>query len=241
MLPGQVSALNGRASSYADLTNFLTSTYTGTVDVTVSATTITFSSVSIGAADPSRWVAFCFINTSTGSSLVGTTATIGGATATISAVYEQTVGSMGQIYGMVWGYAYVPTGTTANIVVTCPTAQRGRVFAFSVKGINTLSVYSQAWSTISTNSTMTTTVNIPTNGLVLYCADNTGGNTPTLSGTAGLTTFNATATSLGGLSPYAVGASSKVPATAGTGRTIIVSQGSASNYLYGSALVITPP
>lgn len=159
---------------------------------TGSATSGTFTGISIGAADTNRTVfaVLCYNSTGGGTPVI-TGATINGTTAT-------SLGGAGAGNTCVYIFALkVTTGTTANIVATISTPGTGGYLVASIyRAVNVTTLAANALATWNTSKTATLNVTGSAVGFVIGGAsdDNSTGTTWT-----GLTSNYS---ALGGVSPY---------------------------------------
>lgn len=137
-----------------------------------SATTYTFSGASIGTAAADRKVVVGVVGTraAAGTHTVATM-TIGGIAATL--VKQQNVSHSDRQTAEIW-QAAVPTGTTANIVVTFDAGMRGA-------GIGVYAVYgaaSAAYDTDGSNADpMSASIDVPAGGILIGVGVNANGGT----------------------------------------------------------------
>ncbi len=150
----------------------LTSAYIGNNrDATVGLTTYTFTSEPIGTADANRRVIVCVAGDSGTAPGDVSSMTVGGISATL---VNTTTYSGGTQYLLSMWYADVPTGTTANIVVTYNHAQyMSTIAVYTTQKASTVSVV----GTENTTSPMATSVEVLEGSSIISVAFNV--NTPT--------------------------------------------------------------
>lgn len=142
-----------------------TGNYNANTGSNTASTTFTFTSVSIGTASSTRYVVVAMI--AQGASASPTSVTVGGISAT-SAAAAVTSSNRAELW-----IAAVPTGTTANIVVTfAASTTRCAVGSFSVYDITSTTPVNTATSSGSTS--MTLSVNTNANSVVIGTAFSSG-------------------------------------------------------------------
>ena len=140
-------------------------TYEATYTGSEAATEVTYSSCDIGTADADRWVVIT-INSAGGGSSSVSSVTIGGVSATITrTAYD----SHEQEYAAI-AYAKVPTGATADIVVTYSSTTPNRIGVFTIV-LSSGATLAEYAGYVDTNGDLSTTIDIAENGVVIaaYC------------------------------------------------------------------------
>lgn len=147
--------------------------------------TTTYTGVAIGAAASDRqvWVGICNLDLGGLSSLV-TGVTIGGVAATIE---SSTRSSDGATFETFWCWAAVPTGTTANIVITCSAGSTNEsgISVYRVVGADTTSPL-QAGDA-DTEDNFPVGITVPDDGALLGFATVFGDGTTTSTWSGALT------------------------------------------------------
>lgn len=147
--------------------------------------TTTYTGVAIGAAASDRqvWVGICNLDFGGLSSLV-TGVTIGGVAATIE---SSTRSSDGATFETFWCWAAVPTGTTANIVITCSAGSTNEsgISVYRVVGADTTSPL-QAGDA-DTEDNFPVGITVPVDGALLGFATVLGDGTTTSTWSGALT------------------------------------------------------
>lgn len=147
--------------------------------------TTTYTGVAIGAAASDRqvWVGICNLDLGGLSSLV-TGVTIGGVAATIE---SSTRSSDGAAFETFWCWAAVPTGTTANIVITCSAGSTNEsgISVYRVVGADTTSPL-QAGDA-DTEDNFPVGITVPVDGALLGFATVLGDGTTTSTWSGALT------------------------------------------------------
>lgn len=147
--------------------------------------TTTYTGVAIGAAASDRqvWVGICNLDLGGLSSLV-TDVTIGGVAATIE---SSTRSSDGATFETFWCWAAVPTGTTANIVITCSAGSTNEsgISVYRVVGADTTSPL-QAGDA-DTEDNFPVGITVPDDGALLGFATVFGDGTTTSTWSGALT------------------------------------------------------
>ena len=141
---------------------------------TATATSYNFATVGIGAASPGRFVCVgVAVSATTGSPITGVT--IGG----IAATQLSSNNNIGTAFGSSWWGAFVPTGTTATIVVTCGTQDRCWICTYAVYNSNLQTVRDLIQAGSAAGTVGTGTVDVRQGDIVLaFSAEtNTGGGT----------------------------------------------------------------
>ena len=131
-----------------------------------SRTTYTFSNMDIGTADDNRYVVISASMSSTNNVETPTSVTIGGVSAKEIYSYgdESTV-----VYPMSIAYwaALVPTGTTADVVVTYSSSRyAASLSVWSIVGMTSTTPYDTA-SDVSSNQNLSTTISRTTESVVI--------------------------------------------------------------------------
>lgn len=128
----------------------------------------TFSGLSIGTAAADRVIAIA-LNFRSASSQAAMTATIGGISATVVMGTEADASNF--FYSCII-YAAVPTGTTADLVLSNLTADSGTTatMALSVHRIIGASATAEATGTVTGSTTLSTTINSTAGGVVIAAA-----------------------------------------------------------------------
>ena len=147
--------------------------------------TTTYTGVAIGAAASDRqvWVGICNLDLGGLSSLV-TGVTIGGVAATIE---SSTRSSDAAAFETFWCWAAVPTGTTANIVITCSAGSTNEsgISVYRVVGADTTSPL-QAGDA-DTEDNFPVGITVPVDGALLGFAGVLGDGTTTSTWSGALT------------------------------------------------------
>lgn len=146
--------------------------YLGESDQSVSLTTFTFSSFSLGAATSDRMIVVCYFGFFP-TPAAAPTVTVGG----VSATSVTSASILNYRSGIAW--AIVPTGTTGDIVVTWGgvEAQCG-IAVYSVKNYNSSTPYS---SGTATGISPTANVNTKSNGVVIAVSQADSGSSHSFS------------------------------------------------------------
>jgi plastocyanin len=143
-----------------------TMTYESSATEASGGTTITYTAMAIGAADANRVVAVVFSCRAGAPSMVTSGVTIQGIAAT---QVSGAAGTNGTIQGGtdIW-YASVPTGTTANVVVTWSSGTTATA-AKAMRIITTTPAPTSASGTASTGTvaSLNTSITVPSNGVGL--------------------------------------------------------------------------
>ena len=125
-------------------------------------TTYTFSAQAIGTASSDRYVVVGFGAESLGTTTVLSSATIGGVAATITK-QQTNVSAIDIISGLI--IANVPTGTTADVVLTFNSGQlRAAISVFTMTGNSSITATATASETTATDDPQSTTLDIPASG-----------------------------------------------------------------------------
>lgn len=150
-MPFKVNQLNGfNNSNKRAICDFISSVRGDT-----SSNVLTITGQDIGPAYAGRYVIVSITGNTNGRSI--SSVTIGGITATAHVSANFSVG----IYG-----AYVPTGTTATIVITLNGNDNLLVAVYNVRGLRSTTAYASTTGTESPSGTLTATLNIA-NGFYL--------------------------------------------------------------------------
>lgn len=131
-------------------------------NITANPATTTFSSVGIGTADAGRLVAVAIMNRRGTYSTVPSTVTIGGISATLLHSKDTTVSSF-HFGASIW-IASVPSGTTADVVVTWSDAD---VLYCNVLCYRLLGAASTAYDTADHDHTSGTTIDVAAGGIII--------------------------------------------------------------------------
>lgn len=206
--------------------------------------TTTYTGVAIGAAASDRqvWVGICNLDLGGLSSLV-TDVTIGGVAATIE---SSTRSSDGATFETFWCWAAVPTGTTANIVITCSAGSTNEsgISVYRVVGADTTSPL-QAGDA-DTEDNFPVGITVPVDGALLGFATVLGDGTTTSTWSGALTEdadfrrtilgFAAIFTSASGTTAGATSASVTWSSELGPGRMSLAAIKSAADTLTNQTL-----
>lgn len=157
--------VSGAVSNATSASVTMTASFNSNLDW---GTSRTFTGTSIGAADASRVVALV-INIRSNTAQDAMTATIGGFPATVVLGTEADVS---QHFYCAIIYAAVPTGTTANLVLSNLTADSGsnNSMTGSVHRIIGASATAEDSGTVTGSTTLTTTINSSSGGVVIATA-----------------------------------------------------------------------
>lgn len=150
--------------------------------------TTTYTGVAIGAAASDRqvWVGICNLDLGGLSSSV-TGVTIGGVAATIESSTRSSDAPSGATFETFWCWAAVPTGTTANIVITCSAGSNNEsgISVYRVVGADTTSPL-QAGDA-DTEDNFPVGITVPVDGALLGFATVLGDGTTTSTWSGALT------------------------------------------------------
>lgn len=176
-----LNELNGFWASSAASAAAASLSYITTVSDTANNTTYTFSTTSIGAADSTRRVVvIAHWHRNTGADKTISSATIGGVSATIHVQATDIIG-----VGII--SALVPTGTTADIVVTLTGgADRMQIGVWRAINETASSPHATASDNVLAGAVLSTTIDIPATGWLVAGAIGRGG-TPTSMAWTGVT------------------------------------------------------
>lgn len=133
-----------------------------------SGSVVTFTNQDIGPVYADRYIVVAFTGDTNGRTI--SSVTIGGITATQHVVQS---GYPAGIYG-----AYVPTGTTATIVITLSGSEPIALSVYNIRGLRSSTALNTATGTESPDGTVTTSLNV---GLGFYIA--VSGSSSSSSGT----------------------------------------------------------
>lgn len=140
-------------------------TYESTATDETDQTTYTFSNQAIGSANSNRYVIVCFHAVFTTSTSLSS-ATIGGVSATISVQVNSSL-SAGGYWASGIIIAAVPTGTTADVVLTFgATAVRASISTFSATGLNSATATN---TYTATGSTLSRSIDVSAGGFAVGC------------------------------------------------------------------------
>ena len=128
--------------------------------------TYTFSSQNLGAADPNRWIVVCATGIQVSARTIDTV-TVGGVSATKLVEAESTAGSAFRDVS-IW-VAYVPTGTTGDIVLTFSSGLvRAGYSAYRlITSTNPTTAYDTETDITTSGSDLSVSINRPDNGVVI--------------------------------------------------------------------------
>ena len=163
----------------------LTSTFLQATSDSTDQTTYTFSSVNIGAADATRRVVVAFHWSVQNAARTAVSLSIAGVASDLHVQTTTGPTSAQQDCGVLLFSSLVPTGTSGNIVVTMSGAMgRATIYTYRQIGGTGTSAFATMTDNVISGTTLTGTLNIPTDG-TLYAAATSqilSGNTTTWTG-----------------------------------------------------------